>query len=210
MGIYYHKATDNFQLGIWKMEESMDQLKTMVELSTMDATTFNNFKSEYRKSEWLTTRVLVQQLLKSTDVHIAYSSNGKPKLVNSDYAISISHTKNFVAVLLSKESVPGIDLETVQPRIEKISKKFVTDDELSFIEDDKASAYKHVIWGAKEVLFKIYADGELNFLEHLHIDKFSFREKGRLNGRIEKNNFSKKFVIFYEQLGELMLVYASA
>src|SRR5689334_17381346 len=106
MALYHHKESSDFQLGIWKMEESLSQLHSMVQLSATDETTFNNFKSAYRKSEWLTTRVLVQQLLASPDVHIAYHSNGKPKLVNSDHAISISHTQDFVAVLLSTQSQP--------------------------------------------------------------------------------------------------------
>jgi len=181
----------------------------MVSLSLSDLSTLESFKSEYRKLEWLTTRALVKQLLSEPgQVSIAYNSNGKPRLVNSQYSISISHTRNFVAVLLSEKEHIGIDLETIQPRIEKIARKFITPEEEKYIEADKKLIYQHVFWGTKEVLFKIYSKGELNFLENLKVKKFQLTEKGELIAGITKGNYKREFQVFYEKSNDLMLVYA--
>jgi 4'-phosphopantetheinyl transferase len=210
MPLEYHKHSKEFQLGIWQMNESIDELNQRVSLSASDQATLAGFKSDYRKQEWLTTRVLVKQLLStSEEISITYNSNGKPQLVNSQYSISISHTKNFVAVLLSEKEHIGIDLETIQPRIEKISKKFITPEEEKFIEPDKKLIYQHVFWGTKEVLFKIYSKGELNFLENLKVRKFSFAEKGELKAEVIKENFRKEIHVFYEKWNDLMLVYST-
>ena len=178
MPLDFHKSSDGFQLGIWRMDESLEELHQLVTLSDSDTLTLAGFKSEYRKHEWLTTRVLAKQLLSSLqEVTISYNANGKPRLVNSMYSISISHTKNFVAVLLSKHHAIGIDIETIRPgRIEKIATKFVTQEEENFIETEKKILYQHVIWGTKEVLFKIYSKGELHFLTNLRVRKFHFEE----------------------------------
>ncbi len=208
MPLDFHKSTETFQLGIWKLEESLDELHHMLQLSEDDLRTLKNFKSEYRKREWLTVRVLVKTLLKSAEFNIAYHKNGKPLLVNSHFSISISHTKNFVAVLLTEHEAAGIDLETIQPRIEKIAKRFITPEEEQFITADKKINYQHVIWGTKETLFKIYAKGELNFLDNLHVEKFQLKKSGELTAKIQKDSFQKKYTVFYEKLNDLMLVYA--
>ena len=209
MPLDYHKNSKEFQLGIWRMDESLEELHRLLRLSVSDLLTIDGFKSEYRKREWLTTRVLVKQLLSlPDDMIIAYDANGKPRLVNSRYSISISHTKNFVAVLLSEHASAGIDLETIQSRIEKIAKKFISEEENSFIEPEKKMFYQHVIWGTKEVLFKIYGKGELNFLENLNVKKFQLKEKGELSGEIAKGDFKKKYDVYYEKRNDRMLVYA--
>jgi 4'-phosphopantetheinyl transferase len=209
MPLFLQQHSDDFLLGLWKMDETLDALQKMLSLSPSDVRTMTGFKSEYRKREWLTTRVLVKNLLPaSSHFSIAYHENGKPFLVDSFYCISISHTKNYVAVILSKSESAGIDLETIQPRIEKIAMRFVTSEEELFIEIDKKIIYQHVIWGTKEVLFKIYGKGELNFLKHLHVESFQLKDKGELTGKIVKQNYKKEYRIFYQRMEGLMLVYA--
>ncbi len=208
MPLDYQKNTEQFQLGIWRLDESLQELHNLLRLSEIDLTTLNNFKSEYRKREWLTVRVLLKVLLPAEATAIEYDSNGKPHLVNRDHSISISHTKNFVAVILSKNTGVGIDIETIQPRIEKIAARFVTKEEERFIEPSQKLDYQHVIWGTKEVLFKIYGKGELHFLDNILTEKFILRERGELTGRINKGGFSKSYNVFYEKMHNLMLVYA--
>ena len=209
MPLDYQKSTENFQLGIWRLDESLEVLLGLLKLSEAGLERLHSFKSEYRKREWLTVRVLLKVLMPSANVTIQYDVNGKPHLVNSDHSISISHTKNFVAVILSKNGGVGIDLETIQPRIEKIAKRFVTKEEENFIEPSKRMDYQHVIWGTKEVLFKIYGKGELHFLDNIQVEKFTLSENGELTGRITKGSFDKAYKVFYERRNKLMLVFAN-
>jgi 4'-phosphopantetheinyl transferase len=208
MPLDYQKSTEEFQLGIWRLDESLEELQSLLKLSLSDLEIIHFFKSEYRKREWLTVRVLLKVLMPSVTTSIQYDENGKPHLLNSGYSISISHTKNFVAVILAKKAGVGIDLETIQPRIERIAKRFVTSEEENFIEPEKKIQYQHVLWGTKEVLYKIYGKGELDFLDHIKVEKFILSEKGGLTGRIVKGDFNKSYLVFYEQVHNLMLVYA--
>jgi 4'-phosphopantetheinyl transferase EntD len=44
-------------------------------------------------------------------------------------------------------------------------------------------------WSIKEALFKWYGDGEMDFIEHLHIDTlFTDADEGRAQCRISKND----------------------
>jgi 4'-phosphopantetheinyl transferase len=208
MPLDYQKTTENFQLGIWRLDESLEELLTLLKLPEKDQQTLADFKSEYRKREWLTVRVLLKVLMPSAHLSIRYDANGKPHLNGQEHSISISHTKNFVALILGKDAEIGVDLETIQPRIEKIAKRFVTEGEDTFIEPSKRINYQHVIWGTKEVLFKIYGKGELHFLDNIKVERFSLEEKGELSGRIVKGDVDKRYPVFYERRNNLMLVYA--
>ena len=208
MPLDHQQSTEEFQLGIWRIDESLEELLGLLKLSETDLSTLRGFKSEYRKREWLTARVLLKVLSPSGQLTVAYDTSGKPYVVDSAFKVSISHTRNYVAVILSTQSEVGIDLETIQSRIEKIAGKFVSEEEEQFIESNKKLDYQHVIWGTKEVLYKIYGKGELHFLNHIHVEKFRLQEKGELMAKIIKGDFTRRYKVSYEKIRNLMLVYA--
>ena len=88
----------------------------------------NRYKSEGRKSEWLSVRVLLKELTGS-EPDILYHDNGAPYLPESSLHISISHTKGFAAVLLSPNKPVGIDIEYRSERIHRIKSRFLSETE---------------------------------------------------------------------------------
>ena len=60
---------------------------------------------------------------------------------------------------------------------------------------------------SKEVLFKIYGKGKINFKENIFLDEFDYQEVGEFEGRISKSDFEKTYRLFYEKLGDYMLVW---
>src|SRR3954469_19556761 len=122
-----------FHLGIWRMDEDADELLQSGALSEKDFARANSFQSIARKKEWICTRLLLKQLMPQQLSSIIYDENGKPHLENSLAHISVSHTKNFVGVIVSEKYPVGIDLELIHPRIEKIVHRFVSEEELKFI-----------------------------------------------------------------------------
>ena len=133
---------------------------------------------------------------------------GKPSLPGHPYSISISHTKNFVGVLLSASASCGIDLEILHPRILKIADRFLSDEEKRFMPPNQPLPYLYVMWGAKEVLYKIYGKGNILFKKHLKVEKFAYQQEGKVTAWIVKEDYSKSHAIHYRQMGELMLTYA--
>ena len=138
---YYDKAElEKGFLGMWKIEESSDEISSRLELSEYDNARVTSFKLESRKKEYLASRLLIKELLEIQPI-IKYFPSGKPFLANSDYQISISHTKGFAAVVISEKNKAGIDIEIPSKRVTKISSRFISNEEDKFIPDDKKIEY---------------------------------------------------------------------
>ena len=77
--------------------------------------------------------------------------------------------------------------------------------------DKNVIEHKHVIWGAKEVIYKLYSAGGLDFLKHIFTDKFIYKEQGEIKGYVLKDNRErhirssmKKLIILYWYMGEVI------
>ena len=92
-----------------------------------------NLQPFTRKLEWLAVRVLLYTML-GEEKEIHYYSNGGPYLADGSFSISISHTKGYVAVLLSEPGKRvGIDIECYSERVRKVAHKFMREDEKKFL-----------------------------------------------------------------------------
>ncbi len=165
--------------GVWKIEESSEELLYLLSRKIDYQPFLDNMRTENRKKEWLATRLLTKKLL-NKEVRIDYHLNGAPYLPNENLQISISHTKGFVAVILSKDSTPGIDIEYRGDRILKIHSKFMSKDEYSKIDKKHEAEHLLLYWCAKETLFKIIQQEGVDFIDHLHIHPFPYNEEGSL------------------------------
>ncbi len=200
------------RLAIWHITESLKELEEFLDIIPEHESTLSNFKFDKRKLEWICSRALVKHLIPEIkQVNIIYDINGKPHLESqkgeTDYHISISHSRDDVAVMVCKDEPVGIDLETIRDRILNISKRFINEDEMKGIEERNILEHMHVLWGAKEVMFKLYSIGELSFQDEIFIDKFTYEGKGELKGFILKDTFAKSYSLHYEKINNLMLVY---
>ena len=88
------------------------------------------------------------------DKEIIYSSEGKPSLGDHSFFISISHTKGYVAVILSPIAPVGIDIEQYGHRVKRVYDRFIRPDEQvePYWGDVTWSMLLH--WSAKETIFK--------------------------------------------------------
>lgn len=131
----------------------------------------DKFSSEHRKREWLAVRVLICNMIGEIK-EISYEESGKPFLADNSYQISISHTRGYVAVIISKNRRIGIDIEILGERALKVAHKFVDDTELIYPETDKITRAEMLtmIWSAKETMYKCMDSREILFREELHVD----------------------------------------
>jgi 4'-phosphopantetheinyl transferase len=203
MPLFFSLEEKNLQLAVWKMDEELEELLSMASLSESDMLRLNSFSHEPRKKEWISIRMLLKRLGYSSS--IAYHETGKPFLNNSQAQISISHTRDYAGIIISDSSVVGLDLERIHPRIENIAHKFLSREEESHLPTENILEHLFVIWGVKEVLFKMHHVGELLFKEHLHVKPFNFRQKGFVQASINKDNFQKIFSLEYELKEDLLI-----
>lgn len=154
------------KLGIWKIEEAESFFAEKVPL-------MQEISHPYKRLQHLAGRYLLrhlEELFPVQDIQIAETR--KPYLVNHPYYFSISHCGNFAAAILHDKQVVGIDIELVTPRIERIGKKFLHEQEVEYLADfqELPQLYMEmitVIWSAKEAVFKWFGKGKVDFKNHI-------------------------------------------
>ncbi len=142
------------------------QLKNSVSLSEAEEKYFCGIKNNRRRYEWLLVRYLIQTEI--YNAQIAYSPNGKPYLEDSDLNISISHTDNFVAVLLSSKEEIGLDVQLPKQQLLKIRHKFISEEEQQWLDYENIFQLCQ-LWSAKEALFKLHEKGSLDFKTNMRL-----------------------------------------
>ncbi|MPQ45821.1 4'-phosphopantetheinyl transferase superfamily protein [Marinifilum sp. N1E240] len=207
MPIFKHISIHtNCNLYIWKIDESLNQLLQLVTLNDTDIQKFEKFGSESRKKEFLCTRILIQKCL-GTDVQVYNDEHGKPHLINSNLKISITHTKSFVAILLSKTHVHALDMEYLSERVYRIAPRFLSKSELENISETDKTLHLYQHWCAKECLIKLYGKKDVHLIDELKIDAFQPSDK-RFTGAVCRADFLKKYTFEYLQFDDYLLVYS--
>ncbi|WP_321517053.1 4'-phosphopantetheinyl transferase superfamily protein [Marinifilum fragile] len=207
MPLFKHlDISEDCNLYIWKIDEEVDYLKNQVELSDKELEKFNGFGSQSRKKEYLATRLLVQKYI-SSDLRIENNEHGKPFLVDSDLNISISHTKNFAAIFVSKHSIPALDMEYLSDRVHRIAKRFLSESELENISDQDRTFHLYQHWCAKECLIKFYGKKDVHLIDELKIHPFS-PDQDTFTGEVCRNDFSESYTFKYIQFDDYLLVYS--
>ena len=107
-------------LGVWEITEDFDSLYSMVNLVAVEKAKLDSFKNISRKVEWLSVRALVKNMI-GKDTRILYNSENKPFVRGNTHSISITHSNNLTAVIISKDKRVGIDLEFMSGKISKVA-----------------------------------------------------------------------------------------
>ena len=79
-------------------------------------------------------------------------AHGKPYLVNMPFQISMSHSFDYAAVMISRKNPVGIDIELIKEKVENVlPEKFMRPEEMDFIaKDENRIQQLYVCWCAKE------------------------------------------------------------
>ena len=101
---------------------------------------------------------------------LEYNLNGKPFFASRSYSISISHSKNWIGLAWSSLENLGLDIETIHERIEKVSERYLHQDESSFVHTLKD---KTIVWCIKECLIKLLDDKTIDYKKELMTTRIS-------------------------------------
>ena len=152
MPIHSIKSIFDSSILIWKIVESEDYLRSDIKLTENCENRLNTIKSEQRRKQFLSIRKLFSFNNISLS-ELVYDSNGAPYLKNGK-KISISHTNNFAALVISDYNI-GIDIQDYREKIISISDKFISAYERQIIDVNSVKELT-LIWCIKESVFKIY------------------------------------------------------
>ncbi|VTQ07621.1 MULTISPECIES: 4'-phosphopantetheinyl transferase superfamily protein [Sphingobacterium] len=209
MSLAYLKELDaHSRIALWKIEESEDELISMLQLDEAELAKLSSLAKGKRTLHWLATRVLLRYLLQTPEfISCPSDSNGKPYLPDFPYEISLTHSYDYAGVMLSSAGVCGIDLEIVKEKVVRIKDKFLKPEEIGFIEEDQFVDQLYACWCAKEAVYKLQGNKGVSFYQDMTIEPFRYTPQGVMTVNLNKNNEVRKFNVFYERFNEYMLGY---
>ncbi len=196
------------EFGIWHISETRDFFLTQFELTEVEKERYALMKGRLQ-IEWLAARYLLHKLSgRPVRGKLLKDEYGKPYLQDSSFHISMSHSKDMAAVIASPH-VCGIDIQLIVPKIKRIAHKFISQIELDSIMDNQI-LHMHIIWGAKECLYKSYGKRKLDFKKHILIDSFVLDgEYGSFKGTVKKEQFFARYQLHFQRYDDYILVYST-
>jgi len=157
---------------IWKIEEDIHTLSQNIKLTDHCQQRVDSMKSELHQRGFMSVRHLLAEA-GYTDHDLYYDTLGKPHLKDGKH-ISITHSFTFSGIIVSNQDV-GIDIEMQRDKILRIAHKFTPFEEYKTLANTEAVIRKlTIVWGAKESLYKLYAQEGLSFLKHIDVQDFYF------------------------------------
>ena len=207
MPLIFEKTIDTAKkLAVWQITESEADLFAKYDFIPRED------YSKKRNIETAVSQILLNHLL-CYDAHLNLTKDiyGKPYLDNSPIAVSFSHSKHMVACMIDMNGqAVGIDIEIIRESIRGIAHKFHTPNDSVPLEETLAH---HLVWGGKEVLYKIYAKKELDFIDHLSVNfdvENTVKEPkitGYGTGQIQKNRYHANHTLFFLVIDDFMMVW---
>jgi phosphopantetheinyl transferase len=205
--VWSKNLAEKGKIAIWEISESDEELYNMLQLDEKEEQHFQTL-SKARQKQWLGSRVLLRTLLQTEEhIELNLDEHRKPFLNNLPFEISISHANHLAAVIIYEGKKVGIDIEKISGRILKIKNKFLSPEELKFIEATNEIAQLHVCWGAKESLFKLYGKGGLPFIDGIKINAFEYSNTSEIAANINLSGYHANFKVQYLKYEDFMLTW---
>ncbi len=190
---------------IWKVEESLEWLSDGIVLTDHCQRRVDGMKSEIHRRGFMSIRHLMAEA-GYVDHDLYYDDHGKPHLRDDKY-ISITHSFNFTAIIISDKDV-GIDIEKQREKILKIANKFTPLDEYHTLANEDALIRKlTIVWGAKESVYKILAEPGCGFLQHINVIDFDFDDY-KTTTHVRYNGIDRWFDVNFLEFENFTCVYA--
>ncbi|MEJ6980857.1 4'-phosphopantetheinyl transferase superfamily protein [Pedobacter sp. P351] len=211
MALAYHKKLDDStEFAIWKIEESAEELYAQLQLRDHEEKVLDGLNNGKRNLHWLSTRVLLRQLLKTENyIDCQVDEHGKPYLPDSSFHISFSHSFDYAAVMISKDKAVGIDIEMIKDKIERVAHKFLVKEEIAFMDPLHKIEHLYICWCAKEAIYKLQGKRNVSFKDDIRLQTFPYSKAGNFQGFLETDHSLKKFDVYFERFENYMLGYVA-
>ena len=158
-------------LAIWKLSESIEDLLNLAISKSINLDFLKEVTNDKRKAEKLATRILLQQMIGS-NFRISYTQAGKPQIEHAIFHhISISHSRDYVAIIVHRHDTVGLDIESIHRNYNAIEKKYLSEaEQLNVRKDELLQCF---YWCAKEAIFKLVDEEGIDFTKQIQIEKLN-------------------------------------
>lgn len=171
----------------------------------MNLSALNEITHLKRRSEWLTIRAIVAQVMPEGE-DIVYDFHGKPSFKYANAHLSISHSNERVALHIDTDQKVGIDVQFISDKILRIKEKFLSSEELKScpFTADNLTAY----WSIKEALFKLYGKKDAYLKTNFRVKDFDFKEhSGTAKGIIQVEQQYEEHQFAFRKIDNYMMAY---
>ncbi|TXK48998.1 4'-phosphopantetheinyl transferase superfamily protein [Pontibacter qinzhouensis] len=192
-------------IGIWQIEEPAAELYAALPPQA-DLSALQGKVHPKREQEWLASRMLAYTLLQQfTEVPLVLCRNehGKPYFEQSDIQLSITHSPQLAAVIVSADHQVGIDIELVSQKALRVADRFLAESEKTCTAGDDIKTCLY--WSAKETLYKMYSKRNLIFKENILLAPSE--TENTLRGLVQTANFSRSYEVCFENVDNHILTY---
>ncbi|MBR1575489.1 MAG: 4'-phosphopantetheinyl transferase superfamily protein [Bacteroidales bacterium] len=202
MPLYLKKELeDKTRIGVWHVTETEEELKALTSVPSDEMEEISFIRSDSLRRQKLAVRALLDEMFEDK-VYLSHHDNGKPYIENSVTNISITHTEKYVAVILNDNEDVGIDIESLARDFSSVEKKALSEDEIDDLEEDeKRNGQLAIYWCAKEAIYKMLGQYDVNFAEQIEVEKFRPKKDGELEATFEdedgyEEEFELEYIIF--------------
>ena len=208
MALYLKKELENeATIAVWKITETEQELIELSSTPSDEMEEISYISSEALRKQRLAVRALLNELFEDK-VYLSHHENGKPYLENMATNISITHTNEYVAVILHEEEEVGIDIECQDRDFSAVEKKALSEDEIDDLDEDRKNEQLAIYWCAKEAIFKRVSTFRVDFAEQIEVEKFRPRGEGELEATfIHKDGYEEDFELEYMTFDRHVLVW---
>ena len=189
---------------LWQLTENEQTIATLLSEKERSLIDSQNL-SPKRFCERAASRLSLNRIKETLNDDITYTAEGKPHLLRKSGHISISHTKEWVAVAYHPFLPIGIDIERIGEKIEKVAPRVFNAPELN-ISSENRGKWLHICWSAKEALFKAIPETGIDFREHLHIVPALLTEEVYLSAWETRTEATKAYTVWYRIYDDFVLV----
>jgi phosphopantetheinyl transferase len=191
-------------LYLWEISETN---KTLIGLFCADGSALPPIQNPERLRHYLASRLLVRSVFPNQKLE--KDAFGKPFIQGFSGHISLSHSGDMAGLLVSSTDACGLDIEVISERILRIAPRFCAPEELTH--QDSASRHEamHLIWGAKECMYKAYGRKEIDFRTQLRVAPFTVAEAGLLQGQLMLKDGTEHYHIAYRMREGYILLWTT-
>lgn len=181
----------------WKIEEHVDFLYNLLPQQCLDDLYLNNLSSPKRLKECIAVRVALYCLLHKLNfpnLALYKDKQGRPKLKNSPFHISFTHTTYLATAALSTTFPIGTDTEYIRPKLRNIQSKAFSEREIQ--DSQNCLNTLTIYWCAKEALYKLLKHQNIYAFKQIFIEPFLLQERGTILANLDQ----KQYLMHYQQI----------
>ncbi len=185
---------------LWRIDDSEKIMEPNSELNSNDYKMYLERKATNMKRQFLASRKLIGLI--SPDLKVSYKEN--IPILSDNRNISISHSGEMVAILISKNNGIGVDVERITKKVNSIKSKFLNQKEINYLSSNEDTRTLTRAWTAKEAIYKAVQKPGIIFSENILLEEFNYEARTGI-GKFISSNQERTFKLYFYDLEDYCL-----